>query len=340
MNLYDLFKVYGKIKSKRIKLFGVFLFHIFGKRYLGVFIDPVLACNFRCKMCYFSDPEKRKNLKGTLSSNELILIARSLFHRALKLQIGCGAEPILSRDLVELVRLGTQHKVPYISLTTNGSLLSLSQLNELIEAGLHEITISTHGILRATYEDLMERASYDDFQRLLTDLREIKEIHPAFKIRINYTINADNFKELKQFWFLFQHVPVDILQLRPVQKIGNTKYTNFQLTELYNNFDQVILPLVHACKERNTTCIYPDKENLIDLETESDSSENEIENFTYCYISPRTCWENDFDYHTDSFESYSKRVGLGKKILKTLFKRKKRATAPRTETRKMNYTVD
>ena len=45
---------------------GLWLFHVLGKRYIGVFLDPVLACNFRCKMCYFSDEEKRKSLRGTL----------------------------------------------------------------------------------------------------------------------------------------------------------------------------------------------------------------------------------------------------------------------------------
>lgn len=340
MNLYRLFKLYGKIKSRRIRLLGVYGLHCTGKRYLGVFLDPVLACNFRCKMCYFSDQETRKIMRGTLHAEELRLIARALFHRALKLQIGCAAEPTLSHDLVELVRLGTHYKVPYISLTTNGSLLTGDALTELVSSGLHEITLSTHGVTKETYEYLMENGSFENFRRLLGDLAAVKAAYPSFKIRINYTVNADNFQELARFWDTFEGVPVDVLQLRPVQKIGDTKYTNFRLTEIYTCFDRIVSPLVHACKEKGTTCLYPKKENLLALEQETERLENEIENFTYCAVSPRCCWEDDFDFRSDSFESYSKRAGLGKKMLKAIFRRQKKASSQVIYTRKMNYTVN
>ena len=119
---------------------GIWLFHVLGKRYIGVFLDPVLACNFRCKMCYFSDEEKRKSLRGTLKYEEIEAIAGSLFHRALKLQIGCGAEPTLHKDLVKIIALGKRYNVPYVSLTTNGNLLTKKQLAVAVENGLDELT--------------------------------------------------------------------------------------------------------------------------------------------------------------------------------------------------------
>jgi MoaA/NifB/PqqE/SkfB family radical SAM enzyme len=60
-NIYFLFKVNRLIKSFRIKSLGIYFLHLFGKRYYGIFLDPVYACNLRCRMCYFSDEEKRKN---------------------------------------------------------------------------------------------------------------------------------------------------------------------------------------------------------------------------------------------------------------------------------------
>lgn len=321
-------------------MFGLFLLHITGKRYLGVFLDPVMACNFRCKMCYFSDEEKRKSMRGTLHSEELRLVAHALFHRALKLQIGCGTEPSLSKDLAELVRLAAQYNIPYISLTTNGSLLTRDKLMEMVASGLHEITISTHGVKKETYEYLMTNGKFEDFLRLLSDLTAVKVVYPSFKIRINYTVNADNFQELGRFWDTFEGVPIDILQIRPVQKIGNTEYTNFQLAGIHACYDRVIAPLVNACKEKRVICIYPEKEDLMALEQDSERLENDIESFTYCYISPRYCWEDDFDFRKDTFESYSRRIGLGRKIFKAIFRRKKKSAASGAYTRKMNYTVD
>lgn len=81
-NIYNILRLGTQIKSRRLKLLGIWLFHVLGKRYIGIFLDPVLACNFRCKMCYFSDEQKRKSLRGTLKYEEIEAIAGSLFHRA------------------------------------------------------------------------------------------------------------------------------------------------------------------------------------------------------------------------------------------------------------------
>ena len=48
-------------------------------RYLAVNLDPVMACNLRCKMCYFTDKEYVKKLKGQLKDEELNRIAKVVF---------------------------------------------------------------------------------------------------------------------------------------------------------------------------------------------------------------------------------------------------------------------
>jgi len=131
-----------------VKNFGIFILHLLDGRYLAVFLDPVLACNLRCKMCYFSDPEYRKRAKGILHLDDLPRIARAFFRRTLKLQIGCGAEPSLFPHNITLIRLAKQYKTPYISMTTNANLFTDKELWDFAEAGLDEITLSLHGVTR------------------------------------------------------------------------------------------------------------------------------------------------------------------------------------------------
>lgn len=181
-NIYNILRLDTQIKSRRLKLLGIWLFHVLGKRYIGVFLDPVLACNFRCKMCYFSDEEKRKSLRGTLKYEEIEAIAGSLFHRALKLQIGCGAEPTLHKDLVKIIALGKQYNVPYVSLTTNGNLLTKEQLAVAVENGLDELTLSAHGFTRETYEHLMTNGKFDLFRRAARRRRRNKETTSAVQV--------------------------------------------------------------------------------------------------------------------------------------------------------------
>lgn len=302
-NIYNILRLGTQIKSRRLKLLGIWLFHVLGKRYIGVFLDPVLACNFRCKMCYFSDEEKRKSLRGTLKYEEIEAIAGSLFHRALKLQIGCGAEPTLHKDLVKIIALGKQYNVPYVSLTTNGN--------------------------------LMTNGKFDLFRRLLADVAEIKKQHPQFKLRINYTINNDNLEELNRIWEVVGD-ELDILQLRPIQKIGESEYQDFDLTNIYARYDAILVPLIEECRRKHIICLAPDKQNIIVLE-ENDADDNSIEKITYCYVSPQECWQDDFDYRTETFESYAAAHHMGRKLLWKVFGRKARRKAD--VTRKMNYNI-
>ena len=121
MNVYKLLKLNWLIKNHRIKFLGMYLLHKTNQRYIAVNFDPVMACNLRCKMCYFTDENYVKKTKGIFPKEDLSILADKMFGRALKLQIGCGTEPTLYKDLAQIVSLGKAHKVPYISLTTNAN---------------------------------------------------------------------------------------------------------------------------------------------------------------------------------------------------------------------------
>lgn len=320
-----------------MKQAGIYALHLTGKRYLGVFLDPVMSCNFRCKMCYFSDPVKRKSLGGRMEIGEIEKIAKSLFHRAIKLQIGCGGEPSLYKNLTEVIGLGKKYGVPYISLTTNGNLLSKDDIIRFIEAGLDEITLSAHGITKETYETLMVNGKYEIFCQLLTWLSEIKQTYPKFKIRINYTINDDNLDELAHFFSIFSDIQIDILQLRPIQQIGDSEYQNFNIDRIYQKYDEIIEPVKAECVARNITCLSPTRKNLIVLESDK-TEDNSITDSVYCYVSATCCWKDGFDPEHDTYESYSKRTGLGLLLFKEIFRKKRRDK--KNVTKKMNYSIN
>ena len=333
MNIYQSLKYFNKIKNPSLKLLGIYLLHILGKRYLGVFIDPVLSCNLRCRMCYFSDEEKRKTLKGKLDDAAIEKIAQALFHRALKIQIGCGAEPTCSQSIPLLISLAKKYKVPYVSLTTNGIRLTEENIREYLLAGLNEITLSMHGVKKETYEYFMTNSNYDTFRRVLTYLSDVKNDFPDFKIRINYTMNEDNFLELNEFFDLFDTIQIDVLQLRPIQKAGNTVYDNFSHEQLEKMYDTTIRSIKEKCAERNIICIAPSKTGI---SASSENTNSVIVDSAYCYVSPNTCWESDFNYNTDTYESYAKATKLSRKLLNNVFSRKKN---PEINRKNLNYDI-
>lgn len=109
-------------------------------------ISVVDRCNFRCPYCmpedqYPRDHEflsKAERLRFEEIERLAALFARLGVH---KLRL-TGGEPLLRRDLPELVRkLAAVPGIDDIALTTNGSLLA-AQVDALREAGLKRITLS------------------------------------------------------------------------------------------------------------------------------------------------------------------------------------------------------
>ncbi len=332
MNIYKLLKYNKLIKNFRIKSAGIFVLHALGKRYLAIYFDPVLACNLRCQMCYFSDEEIRKTMKGILPQEHISKLGNAFFHRAIKLQIGCGAEPSLYKHNVEVIKLAKQKGVPYISMTSNGNLLSKDDLQSFFAAGLDELTLSMHGVYRETYEKLMTNASYDKFHEILTAVTELKQQFPNVKLRINYTVNNDNLMELSDLFELYGKYSIDILQMRPIQQLGDTAYHNFSIEPIIQHYAETIGKVSAICKERKMMCLAPTLKSLV----EPDNKNHLVVESTYCYISPKISWQDDFNLETDSYESYARRVNLSKTLFKDIFRKK---SDYQSGIKNLNYTV-
>jgi len=271
-------------------------------------------------------------MKGSIKKEDLSLIAGALFHRALKLQIGCGAEPSLFPYNKELILLGKQNKIPYISITTNANLFSPDDWWKLADTGIDEFTLSMHGVTQQSYEYFMKGASYEKYLEAMKTLTDIKETHPKLKIRLNYTINKDNLVELQSFFDTFGCYKFDILQLRPIQPLGDTDYKFFSWEDIYYQYDQIIGKLKKQCEDRGIVCIAPGKTDLLGKAR----GNSPLVQMTYCYIRPRYIWHSDFDPEVDTYESYSKKKQLSKKYFKNIFQYKK---STGDENKQLNYDI-
>lgn len=318
IDIYHILRRFSHLGGSRTKLAALWMMHVLHRRYLGVFIDPVMACNYRCRMCYFSSETERKKRRGRLTVEQIEHIARSVFPRTLKLQIGCGAEPTMDiRGTIQLVHLAKQYGVPYIAMTSNGVLLNRQTLDELVEAGLDELTISLHGIRRETYQSLMgPTADYDAFLNLLQALKQ-----SPLTIRVNYTMNADNVDELAEFDTLFAEVPVKVLQLRPVREIGDSDYRNFDLTHVSQCLDSVIRPLAERCRQKGITVLFPEQINIDRFAGEQTMTprENLIALFTYINITPGSYPRHDIRFETETYDDYARRMHIGRQLFKAVF---------------------
>lgn len=319
MNYYHLLKYVVK-SSPRTRLLGVITMHLLHARYLFLSVDPSNGCNYRCRMCYRSSDLKPIG-RHTLSEDDIDNIIRAFGSETLRLQIGCAMEPSIAYDQsLHLLKKAKKANIRFISMCTNGVLLTREKLEELASEGLDELIISCHGIHKETYEFFM-RGKYDKFLQLLDNLCEVKSAYPQMKLRINYTMNADNTLELKDFFSVFSKVKPDTLQLRPIQDIGSQDYTNYDLTPVKEMYDSVIKPLAVRCREMGIQIILPELNNIETLESNDriNALEDIFQKNTQVYISPDKCYSEDFDLSKDTYRSYCSSHGKTINLLKSLF---------------------
>lgn len=326
----------------RGQLFLLAVAHLFRRRYVGLFVDPVLACNLRCRMCYFSDVEHRKQFRGErLGVEALALLRQNAFPRALKLQLGCGAEPTLHSGLEEWITVARREGIPFISLVTNGQLLSSEQLQRYVEAGLNELILSMHGVTASTYEWLMRGAKHERFVELLGVASQLAMRHPHFAVRINYTFNADNFSELSLLPSFLSPFHIATLQLRPVQSLGHTQYQNFSFDSILPRYETVFMPMVRQMQDRGTTVLFPTLKQLTQVAAPVSRRAKLFEEATYYYISARAAEAQDFLWREESLDQYTRRKHLLRRLLAgaVLVGGREAVEKEDHSTRKMNYTL-
>ncbi len=121
-------------------------------------ISVMDTCNYRCPYCMPADKfdENYQFLRPheRLSFDEIVMVAEAFAaHGVNKLRL-TGGEPLLRKNLPELVRrLASIEGIEDIALTTNGLLLE-KQLPALIEAGLQRVTISLDSLDAEQYRRL------------------------------------------------------------------------------------------------------------------------------------------------------------------------------------------
>jgi len=316
------------VKNPRLKFAAILLADLFHMRHLIVRLDVVNACNLRCGMCFFSDPAWRKaHMKGQFKKAEIERLAAMFFGDALQVHFGCAMEPTMFRDYPWLIELAKQHRVPFVGFTTNGQLLGQPAYERMARAGLDEITVSTHGVRKATYENLMPGANYERFLANLTMIDAVnrKAGPSAPKLRINYTICPANLDELENFFEVYGGLGIATIQLRPIADFGATAYFDKDLRPHLDRYNIAIERMIAACKSRSIALLV----NRSDPAHERPNPAASVYlTGVLRYLNPNVVWRDDFDWRTTDYRAHKRRLGWRRQILAQIIARNSTVPAP------------
>jgi len=106
------------------------------------------ACNLRCKHCY---QRADKPTPDELTTEERFAIVDQLDENSVSALAFSGGEPLMRRDLFEVAEYA-HGKGLYVSVATNGTLLTKTAVEHLKKSGVSYVEVSLDGATRETHD--------------------------------------------------------------------------------------------------------------------------------------------------------------------------------------------
>ncbi len=150
-------------KDSGIPLIGTNEFGIVDRGSNTIEIKPMTGCNFQCPFCSVDEGKNNKTHDYIVDWEYLVEVAKDVARikkNPVEFHIGPQGEPLLYPQFVELVRgLKKIPRCKYVTVVTNGSLLTEQLIDQLHEAGLDKINLSLNALTQET-ADMMSGRKY------------------------------------------------------------------------------------------------------------------------------------------------------------------------------------
>jgi cyclic pyranopterin phosphate synthase len=139
-----------------------------GRSLRSLRLSVIDRCDLRCNYCMPEEKYVWLPRQQILSFEELERLVRTFTGLGVDRLRLTGGEPLLRRDIVDLVRrLSAVPGIEDVALTTNATQLA-SLASGLREAGLHRVTVSLDSLRRERFKELTRR---DELERVVGGIR-------------------------------------------------------------------------------------------------------------------------------------------------------------------------
>jgi len=165
-------------------------------------VESSYACNYKCVKC----PRQAINHNTKTGFLDLSLF-RKLFdeaktHKLPSITFSHGGEPLMRKDIPQLVMMAKEAGILDIMFHTNGSLLNKELSLKLIQNGMTKINFSLDAATSETYKKVREGGKYEDVVRNILDFLEItKRVGKSYpRVRVSFVLSNENKHEQKAFF--------------------------------------------------------------------------------------------------------------------------------------------
>ena len=162
---------------------------------LSLRITLTNRCNVNCLYCHHDGMVKSKDEMTADELYTICKIAKKIGVRKIRLS---GGEPLLKKDIVEIVQKIASLDFKDISMTTNGILLE-KYAQDLNDAGLDRVNVSLDTLNRKTFEFITKKDYLEDAKKGILKAVEVGLYPVKINMVIMKDINQDEIDDMFEF---------------------------------------------------------------------------------------------------------------------------------------------
>ena len=172
----------------------------------------IRRCNLTCKHCYSISTDK--DFPGELNTDEVFTTMDDLKQFKVPVLILSGGEPLMRADIFDISHRAKEMGF-YVGLSTNGTLITEDNIQQIADVGYDYVGISIDGI-KDTHDKFRRRIGA--FDESMHGIKLCKQ--HGIKVGMRFTLTQDNAHELPQVLQLMDEHDIDKFYLSHLNYAG------------------------------------------------------------------------------------------------------------------------
>ena len=188
---------------------------------IDLFWECTLTCNAKCKHCGSSAENKKYDDELTTEEikNAFKQIANDMDANKILINV-TGGEPLIRKDLYEVMEYATNELGFHWGMTTNGILLNDENIKKFKKANMETISISIDG-LEETHDSF--RGVHGAYRIIIDNIKKLNKANFVKHIQVTTVFHKKNIDQLDELYYIMKDLKLDSWRLVAMDPIGRAK---------------------------------------------------------------------------------------------------------------------
>lgn len=182
-------------------------------------------CNLRCKHCYENAGGKKRPELSTAEAEQVLDTLSKIASVGLPALSFSGGEPIARKDFFELAAYAKK-RIPYVSIASNGTLITKDNAKRIRDAGVDYVEISVDGATPQVHDEF--RGIPGAFERAIQGVKNCVE--EGIDTCIATVLHRDNFAETEKIIGLAKELDVRLMHFNYIPTGRAKEHVELDLT--------------------------------------------------------------------------------------------------------------